>query len=141
MACATAAIDIPIEPDTVWELIGGFGSLPSWLPFITNSELQDGGRTRHLTTADGNTIVERLIRFDDSARSYSYTFVQSPFPVTDYLSTLRVSPASGGSGSRVDWTGEFTVDGVEDEEARQLFLGIYRDGLAALIAHYKSDSE
>jgi hypothetical protein len=141
MACATAAIDIPVEPDTVWELIGGFASLPDWLPYITKSELGEGGRIRRLTTSDGDTIVERLTRFDDSARSYSYTFVQAPFPVTDYFATLRVSPAPGGSGSRVDWTGQFTPDGVGDEEARQLFLGIYHDGLAALTAHYKSDNE
>jgi len=141
MTCATAAIDIPIEPNAVWELIGGFGSLPDWLPYITKSELEEGGRTRRLTTSDGDTIVERLITFDDSARSYSYSIVQGPFPVTDYISTLRVSPAPGGSGSRVDWTGQFTVDGIEDEEAQQLFLGIYRDGLAALTAHYKSDDE
>ena len=37
MARASAAIDIPAPPDRVWQLIGGFGSLPDWLPYIARS--------------------------------------------------------------------------------------------------------
>ena len=32
MAQASAAIDIPAPPDQVWQLIGGFGSLPDFRP-------------------------------------------------------------------------------------------------------------
>jgi ribosome-associated toxin RatA of RatAB toxin-antitoxin module len=39
MAQASATIDIPASPDEVWQLIGGFGSLPDWLPYIPKSEL------------------------------------------------------------------------------------------------------
>ena len=39
MAQASAAIAIPAPPDQVWQLIGGFGSLPDWLPNIARSEL------------------------------------------------------------------------------------------------------
>jgi hypothetical protein len=42
MASAAAAIDIPATPNTVWQLIGGFGSLPDWLPYIPSSELGEG---------------------------------------------------------------------------------------------------
>jgi hypothetical protein len=31
MATPTATLDIPQSPDRVWQLIGGFGSLPGWL--------------------------------------------------------------------------------------------------------------
>ena len=65
MAHASAAIDISAPPDRVWHLIGGFGSLPDWLPYITESELCKGGRVRRLANPDGDTIVERLIAFDE----------------------------------------------------------------------------
>lgn len=32
MAKAEAHIELPYAADIVWKLIGGFGSLPDWLP-------------------------------------------------------------------------------------------------------------
>jgi hypothetical protein len=84
MASAKATIDLHVPVDDVWELIGGFGSLPDWLPFIQKSTLTDGGRVRHLETLDGQSIVERLERYDFIGRSYTYSILQSPFPVRDY---------------------------------------------------------
>ena len=130
MAQAAAAIDIPVPPDQVWQLIGGFGSLPDWLPYITRSELSNGGRERRLANSNGEVIVERLEAFDETGRSYRYSILQSPFPVTDYLSTLRV--LSNGSGSRVEWSGKFKPEGVSAAEASRLFQRIFEDGLKVL---------
>ncbi|MFD7296301.1 SRPBCC family protein [Streptomyces sp. NPDC059897] len=134
MASTTATLDIPKSPDRVWRLIGGFGSLPDWLPYIPKSELGEGGRVRHLTNADGGVIVERLVGFDEAGRHYSYAIEQAPFPVTGYLSTITVHAVPGRpDASRVEWSGSFTPDGVSDTEAEELFHGIYADGLAALL--------
>jgi hypothetical protein len=97
MGKASAAIDIPASPNEVWYLIGGFNSLPDWLTYIPKSELSEDGLVRHLATLKGETIVERLEDFDNTARSYSYSIIQAPFPVTGYLSTLRVKPALMGT--------------------------------------------
>jgi len=107
MGKASAAVDIPASPNEVWQSIGGFNSLPDWLSYIPKSELSEGGRIRHLTTIKGETIVERLEVFDNTARSYSYSTVQAPFPVTGYLSTIRVTAAGDGKGSRVEWAANF----------------------------------
>ncbi|WP_262698820.1 MULTISPECIES: SRPBCC family protein [Streptomyces] len=133
MASTTATLDLPVPPDRVWQLIGGFDALPDWLPYISESVAAEGGRVRRLRNEEGGVIVERLVAFDDAARSYSYAILEAPFPVTDYLSTLRVREVSGRSdASRVEWSGEFTPTGVSDDEAVALFHGIYADGLAAL---------
>jgi hypothetical protein len=42
----------------------------------------EGGRVRHLANPDGETIIERLEAFDNDARSYSYSILHGPFPVT-----------------------------------------------------------
>jgi hypothetical protein len=136
MAQASASIDIPASPDQVWQLIGGFGSLPDWLPYIPSSELREGGRVRRLANPNGETIVERLVTFDDAARRYSYAILHAPFPVKGYLSTLRVQETDGGRGSRVEWSGQFTPDGASDQEVSRLFQGIYEDGLNALAAEF-----
>ncbi|MGO4126630.1 SRPBCC family protein [Inquilinus sp. YAF38] len=132
MARAAATIDLPVSADQVWALIGGFGSLPDRLPYIPQSELSEGGRVRHLADPHGAAIVERLITFDHPGRSYSYAIVEAPFPVTEYLSTLRVKDADAGKSSRVEWSGQFTPKDVSDDEASTLFHGIYEDGLKAL---------
>ncbi|KAF2394387.1 SRPBCC family protein [Pseudomonas frederiksbergensis] len=134
MATASATIDIPASADQVWQLIGGFDSLPDWLPFIVKSELSEGGRVRSLQTADGAVVVERLEAFDNGSKTYSYSIEQAPFPATDYLATLRVE--AQGQGARVTWSGRFTAKGVTDEEVEALFDGIYKGGLEALRANY-----
>jgi hypothetical protein len=138
MAQASASIDIPVSPDRIWQLIGGFGSLPDWLPYITKRELGEGGRVRHLANPNGESIVEQLEKFDNEERTYSYSILQAPFPVTAYLSTLRVQEMNRGRGSRVEWFGQFTPKGVSEEDAAQLFQGIFENGLKALADRFAS---
>lgn len=140
MATASASVDIPVPATEVWQLIGGFDSLPDWLPYIPRSELSEGGRVRHLANPDGGVIVERLMAFSEKDRSYSYHILESPFPQTDYLSTLRVVEIDGGKGARVEWSGTFTPAGVTDVEVSALFQQIYEDGLKALANHYAGRS-
>lgn len=134
MATASAVIDIPASADQVWQLIGGFNSLPDWLPMVTRSEPSEGGRLRTLLTDDGTVIVERLEAFDNAAKTYSYSLAQSPFPVKDYLATLSVEAL--GDGSRVRWSGLFTPVGISEVEAQELFKGVYQVGLTALRANF-----
>ena len=134
MAHTTTSIDIAATPAQVWQLIGGFNSLPDWLPYIPSSSLSDGGRIRHLANPAGDVIVEQLEAYDNAARSYSYSYsiLQAPFPATDYLSTLQVEPLAGSAGARATWSGRFTPVGVSEREVTDLFHGIYVAGLEAL---------
>ncbi|MRW84154.1 SRPBCC family protein [Pseudoduganella sp. FT26W] len=137
MAKASTSINIPAPADQVWQLIGGFDSLPDWLPYIPKSVLSEGGRVRELANPNGDAIVERLMAFDHAARSYSYAILRAPFPVKDYLSTLRVQE-DGPKAAKVEWFGSFTPVGVSDQEATRLFQGIYEDGLKALADGFKA---
>ncbi|GGT44014.1 SRPBCC family protein [Streptomyces chromofuscus] len=133
MASVSVSRIVPAPPDRVWQLIGGFGSLPDWLPYITSSSLGEGGRRRTLGNPEGDTIVERLVAFNDQERQYSYVIVEAPFPVSDYISTLRVHAVAGDSAaSEVQWSGRFVPTNASEDEAVALFSGIYDDGLEAL---------
>ena len=132
MATTTVSIEIPATVDQVWQLMGGFDSLPDWLPFIPKSVVSEGGRVRTLTTSDGGTVIERLEAFDNRQRSYSDSIIQAPFPVVDYLSTIAVVATADSNITRVEWSGSFTPVNVSDADAEALFSGIYRDGLQAL---------
>ncbi|MFC4891002.1 SRPBCC family protein [Streptomyces beijiangensis] len=133
MASTSVTRIVPASPDTVWDLIGGFHSLPDWLPYIPQSVSEQGGRARRLTNADGEVITEQLTSFSSEERSYDYAILHAPFPVTGYLSTLRVHALPGRpDAAEVQWSGRFVPEGISDEEAEALFTGIYRDGLDAL---------
>jgi hypothetical protein len=134
MASTSVSRTVPAPPERVWQLIGGFGSLPDWLPYIPSSILEDGGRLRRLGNPDGDTIVERLVAFNEEERQYSYAIVEAPFPVTDYVSTLRVHAVSGDATvSEVQWSGRFVPTDASEADVVALFTGICGDGLEALI--------
>ena len=136
MATASSVIEIPVSADQVWQLVGGFDALPDWLPFIVKSESAEGGRVRHLTTAEGGTVVERLQTFDNVARTYTYSILESPFPVSAYLATLQVEGLTDSS-AKVTWSGVFTpVAGTTDAAVEELFAGVYKGGLEALRANF-----
>ncbi|MBK1836058.1 SRPBCC family protein [Azospirillum sp. YIM B02556] len=141
MAKAYASIDIARNAVEVWQLIGGFNSLPDWLPYINASRLEEGGRVRHIRNLEGEEIVERLIAFDEEHRSYSYHILKAPFPQKDYLATLRVIDIADGRASRVEWFGQFEPVGVTDAEVTSLFKNIYEEGLAALAALFAADQQ
>ncbi|MEU5985452.1 SRPBCC family protein [Streptomyces sp. NPDC047434] len=133
MASTSVSRVLPASPQQVWDLIGGFDALPDWLPYIPESTALEGGRVRRLTNPDGDVIVERLMAYNEVERFYTYAILEAPFPVTGYLSTLRVHTVEDREDRvEVQWSGRFTPDGVSDAEAEELFAGIYRDGLDAL---------
>lgn len=135
MAQANASIELPASAGTVWQLIGGFGSLPDWLSYIPDSELSEGGRVRRLANPAGEAIVERLVAFDEAQRSYTYAILEAPFPAVNYRSTLRVHE-NGPNASTVEWSGTFTPHGATDDDTVKLFRGIYEDGLAELAKRF-----
>ena len=52
-------------------------------------------------------------------------------PVTNYQSTISVSPDP--KGSAVKWVGKYDAKGVSDAEAKKIIDGIYESGEKALV--------
>lgn len=123
-------------PDEVWQRVGDFNGLDLWHPAVSGSQLLKGnnnevGAERLLTLDNGATISERLLEHSDTQRLYRYGMLDSPLPVKDYESLLRVEPASGGK-ALVSWQGLFVADGASDEQAVDIVEGIYAGGLDQL---------
>lgn len=121
------------SPGKVWAAIGDFSGIARWHPVVASAvvEERDGDTVRVLTLNGGGTIVERLVDWNDTERSYTYAIVESPLPVDRYVSTLSVSP--DGAGSRIDWNGTFDAKGASHDEATGVISGIYESGLAAIV--------
>ena len=127
MARIDMKTDLKAAPDEVWKLIGGFNALPDWHPAVEKSELEEEGSMRRLDLAGGGTIIEKLTKLDDKERRYSYSIVDSPLPVANYVSTISVKD-DGEGNTRVEWSSEFEAEGAAENEAMDVVAGIYQAG-------------
>ncbi|MCG2576700.1 SRPBCC family protein [Dechloromonas sp. XY25] len=131
-------IQVAASPAKVWAVVGQFGDL-GWHPVIASTEITKGkdgrkGAERTLTAKDGAKFVEELLARSDGALSLKYRIVSAPLPVSDYVSTLKVSSAKDG-GSIIAWSSQFRrkdekpVEGADDTGVRKIVSGIYTSGL------------
>jgi hypothetical protein len=137
-ATLTRSIEVNGAPSAVWSVIGSFCAIKDWLPPVGMC-IEDGKTppTRTLVTKDGKaSFVETQIARNDREHSYSYAFVSSPLPVTDYKSTIKVTSKSDGV-SVVSWTGTYTPDPGKEKDAMDALNGVYEAGLAAIQARFK----
>jgi carbon monoxide dehydrogenase subunit G len=134
-------VELSAPPDKVWELIKDFDGWQNWHPVIASTEITSGkvnahGTVRVLTTKDGAKITERLEHYQPKNFLYTYRIMDSPLPVTDYLSTIQVKAAKGGSV--VTWSSHFKAkEGTPDADATKMIRDIYRAGLDNLKAKFK----
>lgn len=97
--------------------------------FFTSADFPAGlevrpGALRRVTTPDGSTFVEELVeQREGRVFSYSYRLVDTgPFPLTDYLGAVVVTPAGNGCCLKFGHTA--TLVDVSEEEWRTIWLGI-----------------
>lgn len=107
----STVIDAPIE--RVWNKVRDFNGLPSWHPVITDSMIEEGGRgdtvgcVRNFGLQGGGRIREQLVSFSDREHACTYTILESPMPLTDYVATLRLYPVTEGNRTFCEWWAEF----------------------------------
>lgn len=134
MAKVKMTTEIKVPANEVWKLIGGFNALPDWHPAIEKSETEGEGEgaVRRLSLAGGGTVVERLERIDENERLYSYSIVDSPLPISNYVATIRVREQGDGAATVVEWSSEFQPEGVPENEAMKSIQAIYDAGFENL---------
>jgi hypothetical protein len=135
MGKVTEKIKIKAPAKAVWAHIGEFDALHKWHPLVATcaAEKKGGDRFRRLGLKDGATIVERLLKHDDKARSYSYAMVDmGPLPLAKYQATITVTESPDGGSSQVEWVGTFEPKGQPPEAVSGLVSTIYTAGFGNL---------
>ena len=118
-----------VPADKVWSLIGNFNALPQWHPAVESSELSEGGNIRTLSLVGGGQIIEKLEKIQEGVFEYSYSIVDSPLPVANYTSTLRIKQGDDDNSCVVEWGGRFNpATGSTASEAENAVMGIYQAG-------------
>lgn len=135
------SVEIKASPAKVWDAIKDFDGLNKWHPGFSADTIVSGGNgqvgsVRKLTIKDGPSFTEKLLAFDDAGRSFRYQIVESPLPITDYVSRVTVR-SEGGGMTKVIWSGTFKrknpadnpPEAQSDAGATKLIKGVYRGGL------------
>ncbi len=131
-------VELAASPARTWAAIKDFQRWQTWHPAFATTEITKGGgntkgTVRILATKDGAKFNEELLMHDATSRSYQYRIIESPLPISGYVSTIEVKESK--LGSRVVWSSNFTVNpGASDEAMKKTIAGVYRAGLDSLKA-------
>ena len=121
---------IDAAPAKVWERIRDFNGLPRWHPRIRDSRIENGepadrvGCVRDFHLQNGDRIREKLLGLSDYDMFCTYSILESPMPLTDYVATIRLPPVTDGNRTVAEWTAEFDC---AEAEAEGLVTGIGTD--------------
>jgi hypothetical protein len=133
----SSVIDAPA--DAVWQVIRDFNGLPNWHPAIADSRIEHGlpadkvGCVRNFRTRDGGTIREQLLALSDYDYQCTYSILESPLGVQNYVATLKLTPITDGNRTFAEWSAEFDCAQSREGELTQLIgQGVFQGGFDAL---------
>src|SRR5688572_32238437 len=128
---ASSVIDAPA--DAVWARIRDFNGLPAWTPFVAESRIEGGqpadriGCVRNFRLKDGGMIREQLLTLSDYDYQCSYSILESPMGVDNYIATLKLTPVTDGNRTFAEWSAEFdSPPGKEEELAEGIGQGVFQ---------------
>lgn len=133
----SSVLDVPA--DAVWSEIRDFNGLPRWHPAIKDSYIEHQlpadkvGCIRNFTLKAGGRIRERLLALSDFDYSVTYSILESPMGVENYVATLKLGPITDGNRTFAEWTAEFDCAPARAKElARNIGQGVFQVGFDAL---------
>lgn len=130
-------VTVDRPPATVWKLLGEFNALDVWLPPVRSSTFKGNatmpGAVRVLDLGNDATVTEQLLAYSSVERSYSYTFLDSPLPVKNYVATIELRAVADGR-TLIRWHSTFESAGAPDAAASEAIQGIYDAGLTKVAA-------
>ena len=134
---------IDATAENVWSRVRDFNAMPQWHPGIADSRIENSepsdkiGCIRHFHTRDGGMIRERLLALSDYDYSCTYSILESPMGVDNYVATLKLTPVTDGARAFAEWSAEFDcAEGRERELTELIGGGVFQGGFDALKRHF-----
>ena len=125
------SIELPFSAEKLWNLAGGYDLLPLISSATAMSRLEDGGRVRVLVNRDGSILWERLLAFDEAARTLSYLITDAKGFLGAYGPGYRgrvTVEAIGPSSAIFHYAADFEpAPGVSEDQARAAVLAFADD--------------
>ena len=123
----------------VWERVRDFNALPRWHPRIRESRIENGepsdkvGCVRDFRLRNGDRLRERLLGLSDYDMFCTYSILESPMGVENYVATLRLTPVTDGNRTFAEWTAEFDCPPEREADlVASIGGGVFQGGFDAL---------
>jgi hypothetical protein len=130
---------IEAPADAVWAQIRDFNGLPKWTPFVVDSRIEGGmapdtvGCVRNFRLRDGGVIREQLLTLSDYDFQCTYSILESPMGVDNYVCTLKLTPVTDGGRTFAEWSAEFDcAPEREGELAQHIGQSVFQAGFDSL---------
>src|SRR3546814_2443868 len=82
--------------------------ISDWSSDVCSSDLADQvGCVRAFRLKDGGFIREKLLALSDYDFSCSYSILESPMGVENYVATLKLTPVTDGDRTFAEWSASF----------------------------------
>ncbi|MEP2705297.1 MAG: SRPBCC family protein [Roseibium sp.] len=127
----------------VWDRIRDFNGMPKWHPRIRDSRIEDAFPSdkisciRNFHLQSGDMIREQLVGMSDYDLFYSYTMLEGPMPLWDYMATIRLTPITDGDRCFAEWSAEFNCDSDKEEDLTSgIASNVFQGGFDALKRHF-----
>jgi Polyketide cyclase / dehydrase and lipid transport len=134
---------IDASADAVWAHIRDFNGLPKWHPAIAESRIEGNwpadrvGCIRNFQLRDGGTIREQLLSLSDYDYQCTYSILESPMGVDNYIATLKLTPVTDGNRTFAEWSAEFDPPpGHERKLADSIGQGVFQTGFDSLKSYF-----
>jgi len=134
---------IDAAAEAVWAYIGDFNGLPKWHPAIAESRIEGNwpsdrvGCVRNFRLKDGGVIREQLLTLSDYEYQCTYSILESPMGVQNYVATLKLTPVTDGNRTFAEWSAEFDgPPGQEGKLADHIGQGVFQGGFNALKSYF-----
>ncbi|CAN5171126.1 SRPBCC family protein [soil metagenome] len=123
----------------VWAIIRDFNALPAWTPFVVESRIEQNARPdqigciRNFRLRDGGVIRERLLALSDYDLSCTYTILESPMGIENYIAKLSLTPVTEGNATFAEWEADFDCAADREEVLiRQIGTNVFQAAFTAL---------
>ena len=125
MTKVSVSKQINVPAKKVWDALSSFRGIENYSPIASSTTSGEGkGATRTCVMPDGSKINEILNFADDNKMEMQYIITDGPFPVTDYVSDIKVSDVDS-INSNVTWECSFKSSQEAEEDMKGLFSGFY----------------
>jgi Polyketide cyclase / dehydrase and lipid transport len=139
MARVYVSTVIKAPAQRVWARVRDFNGLPNWHPAIAESRIENSepadkvGCVRAFRLRNGDALREKLLGLSDFDMFCTYSILESPMGVENYIATLRLTPVTDGDRTFMEWSAEFDCPPERESElVTSIGQNVFQGGFDAL---------
>ena len=114
--------------DVLWVSLASMSGLENLIPEVISTSSIEGeglGMKRTCSLADGSgDLQEELTKIDPENMLLEITVHSSPFPVSDYIKTMKIEEGEDENTCKMVWTTKYKCAKNDATQVRESFTGV-----------------